>query len=129
MKRILTVAFASLLVALPLSANAQMMLTSLPPASLSIMPVFYSNAPAFMLFDVQNPSGTESIDFGDGHMTGSNGCVKNAQGWCDLSHLIGHRYDYPGSYLVTLYAHYAPGTYEILSTTTVRVTPAWIFVR
>ena len=123
MKKILIFAVSSLLVLAPLSASAQLMVTSFAPASLSIFPVFYSKAPAFMLFSVNNPSGTESIIFGDGQSTGSRGCTKNALGWCDLSNIVGHRYDYPGTYLVSLYAHYSPGTYVLLSTTTVTVLP------
>jgi len=107
----------------PLVASAAtQMVQPVKPASLTIMPVFYSYAPAFMLFIVHDPSGTESIDFGDGHRTGEN-CVFNALGWCDLSQIVGHRYDYPGQYTVRLYSHTSHETYQLLSTSSVTVFP------
>jgi hypothetical protein len=110
----------------PYLAQAQQMsMTSVAvvPATLAIMPVFYYRAPAFLIFQVSNPSATESIDFGDGRTTGTQGCTKNQLGWCDLSGLIFHRYDFPGRYTVSLYAHYTPKTYQLLSTTTVTILP------
>lgn len=60
-------------------------------------------APFTAAFTINNPTGTEAIDFGDGHSTGSNGCAKNSQGFCDLSKPVSHTYQFPGSYKVTLY--------------------------
>ena len=92
-----------------------------PPghAWLSIIPV-YAHVPAYVSFVVQNPSGTEAIDFGDGHSTGSNGCTKNAQGWCELSGIISHSYDTPANYVVSLYDHVG-NVQHLLSTTTITV--------
>jgi hypothetical protein len=123
MQRIFTLAIASVLLAVPVASYAQMTMSTFTPASVSVMPVFYSTAPAFMIFTLHNPSGTESVDFGDGQSTGTQGCTKNALGWCDLSGFTFHRYDYPGRYTATLYAHYAPKTYTLLSTTTITVLP------
>ena len=102
-------------------AQTSTLLMSSGEASLTIMPLFFGTAPMFTMFTVDNPSGTESIDFGDGYTSGTNGCSKNSQGWCDFSQPVWHTYQYPGSYTVTLYAHYAPKTYQILGTTTVTV--------
>jgi len=60
-------------------------------------------APFTATFTLNNPTGTEAIDFGDGHSTGSNGCAKNSQGFCDLSKPITHTYQFPGMYKVTLF--------------------------
>ncbi len=60
-------------------------------------------APFTATFTVNNPLGTEAIDFGDGHSTGSSGCVKNTQGFCDLSKPVQHTYTLPGTYKVSLY--------------------------
>lgn len=62
-------------------------------------------APYTALFTLGSLDGTEAVDFGDGHSTGSNGCTKNAQGYCDLGHQIVHTYQLPGTYTVTLYRH------------------------
>ena len=120
--KILSYSLGVIIFALPLASYAQYMtMTSLTPASISIMPVFYTTAPAFMIFTLKNPSGTESIDFGDGQSTGTVGCTKNALGWCDLSGYVFHRYAYPGRYIASLYAHYSPKTYTLLSTSTITV--------
>jgi hypothetical protein len=86
-------------------------------ATLSVTPVS-GPAPLTVIFTVNNPSGTEVIDFGDGHSSGSNGCVKNAEGWCDLSKPIEHTYQFSGVYTVALYRHKA-NTTQTLGTTTV----------
>ena len=78
-------------------------------------------APLTTTFTVNNPTGTEAIDFGDGHSTGSNGCVKNAQGFCDLSKPVLHTYQLPGSYKVTLYRG-ANAAAVVVTTQTVTVT-------
>lgn len=62
-------------------------------------------APYAALITLPELDGTEAVDFGDGHSTGSNGCAKNARGYCDLKHDIAHTYQYPGTYTVTLYRH------------------------
>jgi hypothetical protein len=61
------------------------------------------SAPFTATFTLNNPKGTEAIDFGDGHSTGSSGCTKNAQGYCDLSKSVEHTYSFPGTYKVTVY--------------------------
>ena len=87
--------------------------------ALSISPAS-GPAPLTTTFTVNNPTGTEAIDFGDGHSTGSNGCVKNAQGFCDLSKPVPHTYQLPGSYKVTLYRG-ANGAAEVVTTQTVTI--------
>lgn len=62
-------------------------------------------APYTALFTLGTLDGTEAVDFGDGHSTGSNGCTTNAGGYCDLKHEIVHTYQLPGTYTVTLYRH------------------------
>ena len=89
-------------------------------AYLSIYPAS-GVAPLFVTFIVNNPSGAESIYYGDGHTTGSDGCVKNAQGWCDLSNPVAHMYQLPGTYTVTLYKHATADQLELLSTSTIQV--------
>lgn len=92
-------------------------------ASLSVTPLFFGMAPAVTMFVVHDPSGTEAIDFGDGYSSGTNGCIKNSAGWCDFSEPTWHTYQFPGTYTVSLYAHYQPHTYQLLSTSTVVVKP------
>jgi hypothetical protein len=77
-------------------------------------------APLTSMFTVNKPNGTESIDFGDGHATGSSGCPRNSQGYCDLSKPITHTYQFPGSYKVTLYRGADPGA-TVVTTETVTV--------
>ena len=77
--------------------------------------------PLVVMFTVNHPSQTEAIDYGDGHSSGSNGCTKNALGWCDLSQPVYHSYQLPGTYKVTLYSHEGTRTL-ILSTNIVTVT-------
>ncbi len=89
--------------------------------SLSIMPA-YGAAPLPVIFTLSNPTGTEAIDYGDGHSSGSNGCLRNAQNWCDLSQSVAHTYQYPGTYKVTLYGHPSSTLVQVLSTATVVVT-------
>jgi hypothetical protein len=80
------------------------------------------SAPLTVAYSVATPNGTEAIDYGDGHSSGSNGCVKNAMGYCDLSHGTTHTYTYPGTYTVTLYDH---GTdLHVVSTQKVTVSAA-----
>jgi hypothetical protein len=76
--------------------------------------------PLQVSYTITNTSGTEAIDFGDGHSSGSNGCAKNAQGYCDLSQPIAHLYQFPGTYTVTLYNHQNNKT-KIVSTAKVIV--------
>jgi hypothetical protein len=74
-------------------------------------------APYAALIKLPQLDGTEAVDFGDGHSTGSNGCTKNAQGYCDLKHEIAHTYQYPGRYTVTLYRHPAGQKDGVIVTT------------
>ena len=97
-----------------------MLLQSPGHAWLSVSPV-YGPLPLYAMMTVHNPSGTESIEFGDGSYTGQQGCEKNAAGWCDLSNPVFHRYDTPATYVVSLYEHPTPSTFRLLSTTTVMV--------
>lgn len=64
-------------------------------------------APYSALITLPERDGTETVDFGDGHATGTNGCALNAKGWCDLGRDVAHTYQYPGTYTVTLYRHTA----------------------
>lgn len=64
-------------------------------------------APYTVLIHLPSLNGTEALDFGDGHSTGSNGCILNAGGYCDLAHDLVHTYLYPGSYSLTLFRHAA----------------------
>ncbi len=59
-------------------------------------------APFMTTFMVQDLQGNEAIDFGDGRSTGSAGCPRNAKGFCDLSKIVEHTYQLPGSYTVSL---------------------------
>jgi hypothetical protein len=94
-------------------------LQSAPHPSVSVMPLS-GPAPLVVTFVVGNRSGTEALDFGDGHSSGSSGCSKNAGGYCDLSQPIVHTYQLPGTYMVSLYDAVS-GTSKIVSTMTVRV--------
>ena len=78
--------------------------------------------PLVVMFTLNNPSQREAIDYGDGHSSGSNGCVKNALGNCDLSKPVYHSYQLPGTYKVTLYAHDANNKVLTISTHTITVT-------
>ncbi len=73
-------------------------------AHIRILPA-YGDAPFTTLFFLSATSSTEALDFGDGHSTGSLGCVKNQYGFCALPAVIGHTYALPGLYKVTLYDH------------------------
>jgi hypothetical protein len=64
-------------------------------------------APYSALISLPERDGTETVDFGDGHATGTQGCTVNAKGWCDLGQQVAHTYQYPGTYTVTLYRHTA----------------------
>lgn len=64
-------------------------------------------APYAALVTLPYLDGTEAVDFGDGHSTGSNGCALNAGGYCNLAHQVAHTYQLPGTYTVTLYRHSA----------------------
>ncbi len=86
--------------------------------SLSIYPSS-GVAPLFVTFVVNNPTGTESINYGNGHTTGTNGCVKNDLGWCILTGPVANEYQIPGTYTVTLYRHLSSTTVEVSSTSTV----------
>jgi|GEM_PF-4278406 len=74
-------------------------------------------APFTTTFTVKNPTGTESIDFGDGHSTGSSSCTKNSQGFCDLSASVSHTYQFPGNYKVTLYRGADPNATVVMTQT------------
>lgn len=78
----------------------------------------YGYAPLLVVYSVNNPSGKEAIDFGDGHSSGSNGCMMNSYGFCDLSKALSHTYQLPGTYTVTLYGHQSKDAH-ILATTTI----------
>jgi hypothetical protein len=77
-------------------------------------------APLTATFTVTKPLGNESIDFGDGRSTGSSGCTKNSQGFCDLSKSVTHTYQFPGNYTVTLYRGADPSA-KVITTQTVTV--------
>ena len=125
MKSILARTLVLVFLVAPVFALAQTSTLSVTSAmaSLSITPLFFGMAPAVTMFVVHDPSGTEAIDFGDGYSSGSNGCTKNSAGWCDFSQPVWHTYQVPGTYTVSLYAHYQPRTYQLLSTSTVVVKP------
>jgi len=80
-----------------------------------------SAAPSTVVFTVNDRTGTEAIDFGDGHSTGSNGCPKNVFGFCDLFNSLSHVYYIPGAYRVTLYNRVGD-VQRTVSSTTVQVT-------
>ena len=81
----------------------------------------YGTAPFTTLFMLDGLTGTESIDFGDGHTTGSAGCEKNVLGWCNLGSVIGHTYAFPALYKVVFYQHIDKVSVRILRTTYVLV--------
>jgi hypothetical protein len=74
--------------------------------------------PLEVSFMLGNAQGSEAIDFGDGHSSGSSGCTKNAAGYCDLAKGVSHTYQLPGKYTVTLYRTIG-GTPTVITTTTV----------
>lgn len=78
------------------------------------------NAPFTATFTLNNQTGTEAIDFGDGHSTGSSGCPTNAKGYCDLSKPVTHTYQFPGAYKVSVYRGPAD-TAVVIATQTVTV--------
>ena len=88
---------------------------------LSIHPVS-GMMPFFATFIMHNPTGTEGINFGDGHTTGTLGCTKNTKGWCDLSKPVAHTYQLPGFYTVHLFRHLSLDQVQIMSTSTIYVT-------
>ena len=73
----------------------------------------YGIAPFTTLFALDGLTGTESISFGDGKTTGSDGCTKNVAGWCNLPAIVGHTYAYPALYKVDLYNHVGKNGYLI----------------
>ena len=73
----------------------------------------YGTAPFTTLFALDGLIGTESISFGDGKTTGSDGCTKNVAGWCNLPAIVGHTYAYPALYKVDLYNHVGKNGYLI----------------
>ena len=79
-------------------------------------------APLLVFFTLHNGNGTEAIDYGDGHSSGSNGCARNSQGWCDFSVAKTHTYELPGTYKVTVYSHPTPKTLKVENMYTVSVT-------
>jgi hypothetical protein len=81
---------------------------------LTISPVL-GKAPLTVTFTLNRALGTEAIDFGDGHSTGSSGCPTNAQGYCDLSKPITHVYQFPGTYKVTVYRGQAQNAQVIVT--------------
>ena len=91
-------------------------------ASLSISPNSGS-APLDVTFTLSNKTGTEALDFGDGHSTGSAGCARNAKGYCDLQDRVLHTYSYPGIYKVILYDHPTKDA-RVVSTATITVSNA-----
>jgi hypothetical protein len=78
-------------------------------------------APFVMTFILSGANGTEAVDFGDGHSTGSNGCKRNTKGWCDLSAPFFHMYQLPGTYTVTLYDHPTRTTNSVVSKKSVTI--------
>ena len=78
-------------------------------------------APLAVTFTLQTVQGNEAIDFGDGHSTGSSGCTKNAQGYCDLSKPVTHQYALPGTYKVSL-LRTVGATVETVTSSSVTVT-------
>ena len=99
-----------------------LLLQAMPRAALAIEPTT-GKAPLDVVFTGLNLSGTEAIDYGDGYSTGSMGCARNAQGWCDLSLSKTHTYRLPANYVVSLYSHPTPTTQKLIGTTTITVTP------
>jgi hypothetical protein len=98
--------------------------TGTVPKSTGLLSLAHSSgtAPLTVSYTLSNLNGTEALDYGDGHSSGSNGCVKNSQGNCDLTKGTTHTYVYPGTYTVTLYDH---GTdLHVVSTQKVTVSPA-----
>ena len=95
--------------------------TPVSSASLDISPAT-GKAPLDVIFTLRDGTGTEAIDYGDGHSTGSNGCARNPQGWCDLSLSKPHTYQLPGTYKVTVYSHPTPTTQKVVSVSTMTVT-------
>ena len=89
--------------------------------SLSIYP-HTGVAPLFVTFIVNNPTDYESISFGNGPTTGSNGCPRNTEGWCDLTKPVANKYPVPGIYTVLLYQHTSSTTIQNISTSTITVT-------
>jgi hypothetical protein len=134
MKKIIVGVIAALALCVPVAAFAdngqliaiyqqliqllQQELGILQNGSLTISPTSGS-APLTVTFTVTNSQGTEAIDFGDGHSTGSSGCKQNTPGFCDLSKSVSHTYQFPGAYKVTLYRG-ANGA-QIVTTQTVTV--------
>lgn len=93
-----------------------------PDPSLSIEPAS-GTVPFTTVFTLHGKTGTEAVDFGDGHSTGSNGCVLNALGFCDLGDQLVHTYHYPATYVVTLY-RYLGNEPIVVSTSSVAVSLA-----
>jgi hypothetical protein len=89
------------------------------PSVISIAPD-HGVAPLVVFFTIKNPTGTESVIFGDGAYSGKT-CTKMPTGWCDLSNPIPHTYQYPGTYTVNVYTH-INNVPAVVSTSTVIVT-------
>lgn len=70
-------------------------------ASLSISPNT-GPAPLMVTYTVTNPEGDESLDYGDGHSTGSMGCTRNEKGFCLFTSPVNHYYQLPGTYKISL---------------------------
>ena len=79
-------------------------------------------APLSVTFTLHSSTGMEAVDYGDGHATGSGGCVKNSSGKCDLATPFVHTYTLPGTYTVTLYRTTSDKQVHTLMTTMITVT-------
>jgi hypothetical protein len=138
MKKKLAIGFAAIVLAIPVIAAAdttvqsqlislyqqliqllQHEITFLTQNTLSVSPAS-GTAPLSVTFTLAKSYGNESIDFGDGHSTGSSGCATNSQGFCDLTKPVSHTYTFPGSYKVTLYRGADPKA-VVVTTQTVTV--------
>lgn len=76
-------------------------------------------APFTVLFTLDRLTGKEAVVFGDGHSTGSAGCVRNTYGWCNLqAKELVHTYQFPGTYAAVLIRGDAR---TVVSTSTVTV--------
>lgn len=94
----------------------QQELTILKSQALQVSPTA-GQAPLEVTVTLGLQKGVEAIDYGDGHSSGSAGCEKNAQGFCDLSKPVKHTYQLPGIYTVKLVRTVEGKVSDVTSTT------------